>query len=120
MSMQAAKDRATSALEAVRDAINPVAAAARKKQEVTQQLRVSRRRDDLHWLMTSERGRRVVYQLLADCGHQGSTLGSDGLPSAVQEGKRVVAITLAQEIVILHADEWLLMLKEAVIDNLRA
>lgn len=109
-----------SAVAAARDLIYPEAAAKREKAALIAQLITSRRADDIRWLMTSERGRRIVYQLLADCGYQGSTLGVDGLPSAVAEGKRSVAIAIAGEIALKHADEWIMMLREKLTDTLHA
>lgn len=114
------RNRAANAMANIRDAINPVAAEARSKAELLARLRISRRSDDIHWLMHSERGRRIVYRLLADCGHQGSTLGVDGLPSAHLEGRRSVAIQMAGEIAAAHPDEWLSMLRERMTDNLNA
>ena len=106
--------------QSIRDAIYPEAAAQRNKAELLEQLRKSRRSDDVVWLMSSERGRRIVYQLLADCGYQGTTIAADGLPSAVLEGRRTVAIALAGELAIAHPEEWVLMLREKLTDVIRA
>lgn len=114
------RHRAASAMALIRDTINPEAAETRNKAELLARLRASRRSDDVHWLMNSERGRRIVYQLLADCGHQGSTLGADGLPSAHAEGRRSVAIQMAGEIAAAHPENWIVMLRERMIDNLNA
>lgn len=104
----------------IRDTMNPEAAAIRDKADLLARLRVARRSDDLHWLTHHEQGRRILYQLMADCGHQGSTIGVDGKPSAHLEGRRSVAIQLANEIVGIFPDMWLKTLQETMTDNLRA
>ncbi len=114
------RTRTTQALQDMRDAINPEAAKDRKHVEHLAQLRATRRQDDIRWLLQHQQGRRILYQLLDDCGHQGSTLNAHGRPSPVLEGRRSIAIEMAADIAPRDPEAWLLMLREAMTDALRA
>lgn len=62
----------------------------RKAQEILQQ----QRRDDFRHLMQSPQGRRLLWELISDCGVYASLPVQDHAIMAYQEGRRAIGLQL--------------------------
>lgn len=69
--------------------------------------------DDLLWLMSDKRGRRVVWRLLEGAGIYRSTFTGDALTSAFREGERNQGLRLMDQVLQHCPDRVSEMQKEA-------
>ena len=72
---------------------------------------VEQAKDDLKWLMSLPRGRRIVWRWLENCGVFRCS-PSDPHTMAVSEGRRLVGIGLQTDVLMLCRDDYVLMLTE--------
>lgn len=85
----------------------------REKAEHEALLAQQREEDDVRWLMNSERGRRLVWQWLADAGLFRTSYVGDALAIAFAEGQRNQGLKL-HALVMQHApNQFIRMLAEA-------
>lgn len=69
--------------------------------------------DDLLWLMSDKRGRRIVWRLLSEAGIYQLTFTGDALTSAFKEGQRNQGLKLVAQITQHCPDRFSEMQKEA-------
>jgi hypothetical protein len=69
--------------------------------------------EDLHWLMSDKRGRRIAWRLLTEAGIYQSTYTGEALSSAFAEGKRAQGLKLVASIVQHCPERFSEMQKEA-------
>lgn len=72
---------------------------------------VAQAEDDLRWLMSSHRGRRIVWKWLENCGVF-VCIPSDPHTMAVSEGRRLIGIGLQVDVLRLCRTDYILMLTE--------
>jgi hypothetical protein len=61
--------------------------------------REEREREDLLWLLSDERGRRVIWKILKLCGAFNVSFSGDQLIEAFNSGKRIVGADIQKDIV---------------------
>jgi len=86
--------------------------------------RKSQRENDLNWLMSDQRGRRIVHDLImSKCGIQHSsylcTATGRGSDPIFKEGERNVGLTLLSELSDTCPRDWLLAQAEALEKRLK-
>lgn len=68
--------------------------------------------DDLKWLMSDKRGRRIVWRFLSDAGVYRSSFATNALVMAHREGERQVGLTLLQAVCSLCPSQYARMTAE--------
>lgn len=69
---------------------------------------------DIRWLMSEERGRRLVWRLLAMTGVYRSSFNSSGSVMAFNEGQRNIGLKLVADIHEACPEQYTRMRKEAI------
>lgn len=92
------------------DSRNPVSerdriAKDRKRKEAEE-------RADFFWLMSTKRGRGVVWRIIKSCGLYETTFNTNALTMAFAEGKRFYSMSLLQDVMSMSPELYSLMLKE--------
>lgn len=72
--------------------------------------------EDLKWLMSSQKGRRIVKRWLLDCGIFNSTFNTNALTMAYSEGSRSNGLNLLNEI-NTHCPELYVPMINEVLEN---
>lgn len=70
--------------------------------------------DDMRWLMGDPRGRRIVWDLLAEAGIFRSTYTGDAISSAFNEGQRNAGIKLQARVMQHCPEQFVRMLVESM------
>lgn len=83
--------------------------ALKQKTENEQRTRV----DDLKWLMSSPRGRRLVWWLLDKAGVNRTSFNNSGSVMAFNEGQRNMGLLLQAHVIEAAADRYFEMLTES-------
>ncbi|WP_443696441.1 Bbp19 family protein [Pseudomonas sp.] len=87
------------------DPLDLQAAEDRKKQrQEAAQLEVLRNAEDIKWLLSSKRGRRIVFRLLQDAGVYRSSFNTNALQMSFNEGNRNAGLMLLA-VITEHASE---------------
>lgn len=68
--------------------------------------------EDIRWLMSDKRGRRIMWRLLAEAGVYRTSFNNSGSVTAFNEGKRQIGLVLIGEVNEHAANQFLVMLKE--------
>ena len=68
--------------------------------------------DDLKWLMSGKRGRRVAYRFLARAGIGQSSFNTNALSMAFNEGRRQQGVALFDTIMAICPEHYTTMLEE--------
>lgn len=68
--------------------------------------------EDIEWLMSDKRGRRVMWRLLAEAGIYRTSFNNSGSVTAFNEGKRHIGLVFISEVNEHAANQFLVMLKE--------
>lgn len=87
--------------------------AANEAREVTARLETKTENDDFLWLMSSKRGRRVVWRMLQKAGVYRVSFTPDALQTAFNEGGRNVGLQLTAQIFELCPERFAEMAAEA-------
>ncbi|HDT0667840.1 TPA: hypothetical protein QIB91_000672 [Klebsiella aerogenes] len=85
----------------------------RAEREIEAREREQRDIDDIKFVMDSEKGRRVVWQILVEGQVFGTCFSPDPYVTAFNEGKRNHALTLLQRVMVHCPDQYLKMAAEA-------
>ncbi len=85
----------------------------RAEREVEAREREQRDIDDIKFVMDSEKGRRVVWQILVEGQVFGTCFSPDPYVTAFNEGKRNHALSLFQRVMVHCPDQYLKMAAEA-------
>jgi hypothetical protein len=72
---------------------------------------------DFTWVMSDARGRRVIWQQLADAGLYRTSFNVDPSVMAFSEGKRDVGLRLLATLIRVTPAQYLLMQKENTVDH---
>lgn len=101
------------------DDFNPtdVAAIEAQRKEAKERSRFERQveLDDLKWLMSSKRGRRIVWRLLSATGVYRQSYTGNGSDTFFREGARSIGLQLVEKLHAIDggADSYALMRNEA-------
>lgn len=68
--------------------------------------------EDIKWLMSSPRGRRLVWWLLAKCGVNRTSFNNSGSVMAFNEGQRNIGLLLQAEVLDTSPEAYMTMLSE--------
>lgn len=68
--------------------------------------------DDIRWLMSSRRGRRIMWRILSHCGTFARTLDTNALLMASNEGKRSVGSSLFGLVMQACPEQYVAMTEE--------
>lgn len=68
--------------------------------------------EDVKWLMSSPRGRRLVWWLLAKCGVNRTSFNNSGSVMAFNEGQRNIGLVLQAEVLDAAPEAYVTMLNE--------
>ncbi len=68
--------------------------------------------EDVRWLMSSPRGRRLVWWLLSKCGVNRTSFNNSGSVMAFNEGQRNIGLLLQAEVIDASPDAFMTMLTE--------
>jgi hypothetical protein len=68
--------------------------------------------EDVRWLMSSPRGRRLVWWLLAKCGVSRTSFNNSGSVMAFNEGQRNIGLLLQAEVLDASPEAYMTMLTE--------
>lgn len=81
-----------------------------------QKLRVDNARktfvDDIRWLVSSPRGRRLVWWILGKAGVNRTSFNNSGSVMAFNEGQRNIGLMLQGEVLDANAEAYMTMLQE--------
>lgn len=80
----------------------------REKAKLEQQ----REAEDLKWLMSSRRGRRIVWRLLERAGVYRSTFNTNAMQMAFAEGARNAGLRMLAQVSASAPEQYIEMLKE--------
>lgn len=83
-------------------------AAARQKSDNARRTFV----EDVRWMMSSPRGRRLVWWLLAKTGINRTSFNNSGSVMAFNEGQRNIGLMLQAEVLEASPDAYMTMLQE--------
>lgn len=87
---------------------------ARDDTAITQSRLIAQREvDDLKWLMSNKRGRRIAYQLLHDAGVFRISFSNDALQMAFNEGNRNNGLKILNTIIVHCPTRYAEMIEEA-------
>lgn len=86
--------------------------AARHEQAMVMKRETQIQQDDTRWLMSTKRGRRIVWRLLEVSGVHRISFNADAMVMAFNEGNRNYGNQFLAEITSLCPDRYLEMLKE--------
>lgn len=87
--------------------------AAREQREIAAELAAKTEGDDFMWLMSSKRGRRIVWRLLERAKIFGTSFSPDAMQMAFSEGGRNAGLQLVAQIFELCPERYAEMAKEA-------
>lgn len=68
--------------------------------------------EDVRWMMSSPRGRRIVWWLLGKCGVSRTSFNNSGSVMAFNEGQRNIGLMLQGEVLDASPDAYMTMLQE--------
>lgn len=85
---------------------------AREAAEEKAKLRQRQDIEDLKWLMSNKRGRRIIYGLLERAGVWQLSFHTNALQMAFNEGRRNEGLALLAKLMSEAPDNYALMLKE--------
>ncbi len=68
--------------------------------------------EDFRWLMSDQRGRRIVWRLLSDAGVFHTSFNPEALTMAFKEGQRTAGLQLLAQVHRLCPDLYTTMMKE--------
>lgn len=68
--------------------------------------------EDIRWLMSSPRGRRLVWWLLGKCGVNRTSFNNSGSVMAFNEGQRNIGLMLQAEVLESSPESYMTMLNE--------
>lgn len=68
--------------------------------------------EDVRWLMSSPRGRRLVWWLLGKCGVNRTSFNNSGSVMAFNEGQRNIGLLLQAEVIEASPEAYMTMLTE--------
>ncbi|CAB4161432.1 hypothetical protein UFOVP728_49 [uncultured Caudovirales phage] len=68
--------------------------------------------EDVRWLMSSPRGRRLVWWLLGKCGVNRTSFNNSGSVMAFNEGQRNIGLLLQGEVIEASPEAYMTMLTE--------
>src|ERR1041385_4249481 len=94
-----------------------VAVAADAKRSDAQRARQEKADNDLRFVMSDARGRRVLWALLEDAGVYRSTFNTDALAMAHSEGKRDTGLRLLDRLLRVTPGEYLKAQEENISGN---
>lgn len=86
--------------------------AAQREQALAVERETQVQQDDTRWLMSTKRGRRIVWRLLEVSGVNRISFNADAMVMAFNEGNRNFGNQFLAEITSLCPDRYLEMLKE--------
>lgn len=87
-------------------------AQAQRKAEERLKARREQQLDDWRWLLSEQRGRRLVFDLLEETGLLKSSYTGDAGLSACAEGKRMVGVAIFETIKLADVGSLSLIFKE--------
>lgn len=73
--------------------------------------------DDIAWLMSQERGRRIIYRLLSESGMFATSFNTNALTMAFNEGQKVQGLRLTKMIESFCYEFYQPMIEEAINDR---
>jgi hypothetical protein len=68
--------------------------------------------EDIRWLMSRPRGRRIVWWLLGKCGVSRTSFNNSGSVMAFNEGQRNIGLMLQAEVLDASPEAYMTMLTE--------
>lgn len=92
------------------DSRNPIS--ERERMAKDRKRKEAEERADLSWLMSTKRGRGIVWRIIESCGVYETTFNTNALTMAFSEGKRVYAMSILQDVINMSPDLYSIMLKE--------
>lgn len=95
------------------DPFDPAAAeASQARNRDKAKLEAQREAEDLKWLMSSRRGRRIVWRLLERAGVYRSSFNTNAMQMAFAEGARNAGLRLLAQVSAAAPETYMDMLKE--------
>lgn len=85
----------------------------RKQRELKEQLASKSEQDDVAWLMSSKRGRRILWRFLDRAGVYRTSFNQNSMTMAFNEGVRNEGLRLVATIHACAPEQYPVMLKEA-------
>lgn len=85
---------------------------AHKRHKDQEDLARMQKAERIKWLMSSPRGRQVMWDLLADANPQAATFDTNAMRMAFNEGRRSVGVNLLAYIQAVAPERYFEMLKE--------
>lgn len=81
------------------------------------QLAVLREAEDIKWLMSSKRGRRIVSRLLHQAGDNRTSFHTNALQMSFNEGHRAMALFIKTTVLEICPGRYVEMIEEAQSDD---
>lgn len=85
---------------------------AREKAQERAALAAKTEEDDIKWLASNKRGRRIVYRILERAGVWQSSFNTNAIQMAFNEGRRNEGLALMAKLMAYCPDAFALMTKE--------
>ena len=88
-----------------------------KNAQIKEKLASEKKLNDLRFLLSTEQGRRFIWDLLSNCGIYKESADASGSWTYYKEGRRSIGLSVLAQVVEADPDSYLKMMKESKKEN---